>query len=64
MEFFEELDSSVQNKAYEFLAYELLDEYLENADSDVAEGRLMESLKFHPNFICWYEKYEKEIGAK
>jgi hypothetical protein len=30
----------------------------------VAEGRLMESLKNHPNFICWYEKYEKEIGGK
>jgi hypothetical protein len=61
MEFFEELDSSVQEKAYEFLAYELLEEYLANANPDVAERRLMESLKFHPNFICWYEKYEKEV---
>lgn len=59
MEFFESLDAQAQKKAYENLAYQLLDDYLYNYGED-AEERLMKSLKdereFHYLYLRWAEK--------
>ena len=59
MEFFESLDAQAQKKAYENLAYQLLDDYLYNYEED-AEERLMKSLKderdFHYLYLRWAEK--------
>ena len=59
MEFFESLDAQAQKKAYENLAYQLLDDYLYNYRED-AEERLMNSLKgereFHYLYLRWAEK--------
>ena len=59
MEFFESLDAQAQKKAYENLAYQLLDDYLYTYGED-AEERLMNSLKdereFHYLYLRWAEK--------
>jgi len=59
MEFFESLDAQAQKKAYENVAYELLDDYLYNYQ-EYAEERLMKSLKnekeFHHIYLKWAEK--------
>jgi hypothetical protein len=60
MPFFEEhVPIQVQKKAYENLAYELLDNYLAVAEEDEAEERLMETLKneIQPHYSKWYAKY-------
>jgi len=61
MPFFETISEQAQIQAYENLAYELLDVYLENAmnsgDADQAEERLMSSLeadsRYHKLFTAW-----------
>ena len=59
MEFFESLDAQAQKKAYENLAYQLLDDYLYTYGED-AEERLMNCLKdereFHYLYLRWAEK--------
>lgn len=41
MKRFDALDITEQTQAYEKLAFELLDSYLQNSDEDIAEERLM-----------------------
>lgn len=41
MNTFNALDITDKTKAYEKLAYELLDMYLQNSDEDIVEERLM-----------------------
>ena len=64
MFYFNSMPEEAQKKAYENLAYELLDTYLETmaraGDEEDAEERLMKSLKdereFHYLYLRWAEK--------
>jgi Fe-S cluster biosynthesis and repair protein YggX len=62
MEYFNTLPEEVQKKAYENLAYELLDSYLKQHDPVVSEERLMQCLEneTQPYLNKWYSQY-KEI---
>ena len=62
MEYFNTLPDDVQRKAFDNLAYELLDSYLEQHELADSEQRLMECLEneIQQHFNQWYTKY-KEI---
>jgi hypothetical protein len=53
MSFFNEMPEQVKHKAYENLAYELLDDYIDNHEEGVEE-RLMQGLK---NEKAWLNSY-------
>lgn len=64
--YFETMPETVKEKAYEILAYELLDSYLEHhrEDEDVEE-RLMEGLANEKSWLSkyWAEYNDLKMGA-
>lgn len=63
--FEEHVPHDVQKKAYDNLAYELLDSYLSQVSEEEGEQRLMETLQneIQPYLSQWYTNYKesKEI---
>jgi len=65
MNYFNELPEEAKKKAYENLAYELLDNYLQTTlggDEQYAEERLMNCLKgerfYHYLYLRWKDTHE------